>query len=231
MKFHYLQHVPFETPRAIFDWIKERGFEISGTRVYLNEPFPEKAPEFLIIMGGPMGVHDAELYPWMNQEKNFIRRCIEEEGSKLLGICLGAQLLAELLGAEVTKNPYREIGWFPVRLTSEALGHPLFEGFPEEFQAFHWHSETFSLPEGSLPLAFSEACKNQAFLYDDRILGLQFHLEMTPEGAASLIENCKEDLEGGGPYVQSQEEILGDGFLYKEANRLLFRLLDNFVRL
>ncbi len=230
MKCHYLQHVPFETPRAIFDWIKERGYQVSGTRVFLSEPFPGECPDFLIIMGGPMGVHDEDRYPWMPEEKSFIRRCLENGRTKLLGICLGAQFLAELLGAEVTRNPYKEIGWFPVRLTPEALAHPLFEGFPEEFQAFHWHGETFSLPEGALPLAYSEACRNQAFLYQDRVLGLQFHLEMTPEGAAELIENCKEDLEPG-PYVQSQEEILGEAELYRSTRELLFKLLDRFVRL
>ncbi|OAQ21367.1 type 1 glutamine amidotransferase [Thermosulfurimonas dismutans] len=229
MVCHYLQHVPFETPRAIFEWARDRGLQISGTRLFLNESLPESLPDFLIIMGGPMGVHDEDRYPWMPEEKAYIKKSIEN-GIKILGICLGAQLLAELLGAEVTKNPYKEIGWFPVRLTKEALAHPLFEGFPEEFQAFHWHGETFAIPKGAIPLAYSEACRNQAFLYQERILGLQFHLEMTPEGAAELLENSKEDLEPG-PYVQNQEEILGEPSLYHETRELLFKLLDRFIRL
>jgi len=229
MVCHYLQHVPFETPRAIFDWIRERGLSISGTRLFLNEALPNDLPDLLIIMGGPMGVHDEDRYAWMPAEKAFIQKTITR-GTKILGICLGAQLLAELLGAEITKNPYKEIGWFPVRLTQEARAHPLFEGFPQEFQAFHWHGETFTLPQGALPLAYSEACQNQAFLYQDRVLGLQFHLEMTPEGAAELLENSQEDLEPG-PYVQNPEEILGDPSLYRQTRELLFKLLDRFIRL
>ena len=226
---HYLQHVPFETPGAILEWARDRGLQISGTRLFLNEFLPESLPDFLIVMGGPMGVHDEDRYPWMPEEKAYIRKGIES-GIKILGICLGAQLLAELLGAEVTKNPYQEIGWFPVHLTPEARAHPLFKGFPEEFQAFHWHGETFALPKGAIPLAYSEACQNQAFLYRDRLLGLQFHLEMTPEGAAELLENSKEALESG-PYVQDQEGILGEPSLYLETHKLLFKLLDRFVRL
>ena len=225
----YLQHVPFETPRAIFDWARERGHSLEGVHLFAGEALPEEFPELLIVMGGPMSVHDEGEYPWLKAEKAYLERALEA-GTKVLGICLGAQLLAEILGAEVTKNPYKEIGWFPVKLTEEARKHPLFKDLPEEFPAFHWHGETFGLPEGALHVAYSEACRHQAFLYHNQALALQFHLEMTPEGAEDLLKYSAGDLEPG-PYVQEPEEIRGKTSFYETTREILFALLDRFVSL
>ncbi len=232
-RLHYIQHVPFETPGAILDWARSRGFEISHTRVFLDEPFPSASDfDFLVLMGGPMSVHDESQYPWLSEEKNFLKNILgeDEDRIKILGICLGAQLLAETLGGEVYPNRYKEIGWFPIELTQSGRAHPLFREWPRSFNVFHWHGETFSLPQGALHLAFSEACKNQAFLYEDRILALQFHLEVTPEIVSELLEKSASDLVPG-PYVQGAEEIKGQPELYEFCHERLFRLLDDFVRL
>jgi len=136
----------------------------------------------LVFMGGPMSVHDESQYQWLPEEKVFLREALSlEDGPKILGICLGAQLLAEALGADVFSGRYKEIGWFPVEFTPAALAHPLFEGFPELLNVFHWHGETFSLPEEAVHLARSEACENQAFLYEEqtrRGVSLQHFEEM-----------------------------------------------------
>ncbi len=231
-RLHYIQHVPFETPGAILEWARRQGFQVNGTRVFLNDPFPSPSNiDFLVIMGGPMSVHDESQYPWLSEEKAFIRETLSlEDGPKVLGICLGAQLLAEALGADVFPGRYKEIGWFLVEFTSAALAHPLFEGFPERLEVFHWHGETFSLPNEAVHLARSEACENQAFLYEEKVLALQFHLEVTTETVAALIENCPEDLTPG-PYVQSVEEIKGQNELFETIHEYLFKLLDAFVRL
>ncbi|MBX6423662.1 type 1 glutamine amidotransferase [Thermosulfurimonas sp. F29] len=229
MKGLYLQHVPFETPRAILDWADERGHELRGIHLFAGDPLPREFPELVVVMGGPMSVHDEDRYPWLPEEKGYLREALAA-GSRILGICLGAQLLAEILGAEVVKNRHKEIGWFPVHLTDEALKHSLFEGLPREFPAFHWHGETFGLPEGAMHVAYSEACRNQAFLYRDQALALQFHLEMTPEGAEDLLRHSAEDLVPG-PYVQSPEEIRGRDSLYRTTREILFTLLDRFVDL
>ncbi len=231
-RLHYVQHVPFETPGVILDWARERGFEITNTRVFLNDPFPSPGKiDLLVFMGGPMSVHDESQYPWLVEEKTFLREALSlEEGPKILGFCLGAQLLAEALGGEVFPGRYKEIGWFPIEFTPAALAHPLFEGFPERLNVFHWHGETFSLPQECLHLARSEACENQAFLYEEKALALQFHLEVTPEIVASLVENCPEDMTPG-PFVQSVEEIQGQPELFETAHEYLFRLLDAFFRL
>lgn len=232
-RLHYLQHVPFETPGAILDWAKSRGYEVSHTRVFLDEPFPSALDfDLLVIMGGPMSVHDEAQYPWLPEEKTFIKNILgeDEDRIKILGICLGAQLLAEALGAEVYPNRYKEIGWFPVELTKAGRAHRLFRDWPPSLEVFHWHGETFSLPEGAVRLFRSEACENQAFLYEDRILGLQFHLEVTPEIVAELLEKSAQDL-APGPYVQEPDYIKGQPELYEFCHERLFRLLDDFVRL
>ncbi len=232
-RLHYIQHVPFETPGAILDWARSRGAEVSHTRVFLDEPFPSALDfDFLILMGGPMSVHDEGQYPWLVEEKAFLKNILgeDEDRIKILGICLGAQLLAEALGAEVFPNKYKEIGWFPIELTEAGRAHPLFRGWPSSFDVFHWHGETFSLPAGALRLARSEACENQAFLYEDRVLALQFHLEVTPELVAGLLEESASDLTPG-PYVQEPEAIKGQPELYSFCHEKLFQLLDDFIRL
>ncbi len=232
-RLHYIQHVPFETPGAILDWARKRGYEVSHTRVFLDEPFPSALDfDFLVLMGGPMSVHDEAQYPWLVEEKNFLKNIVgeDEDRIKILGICLGAQLLAETLGAEVFPNRYKEIGWFPIELTKAGQAHPLFQGWPKSLEVFHWHGETFSLPAEAIHLFRSEACENQAFLYEDRILGLQFHLEVTPEIVAELLEKSAEDLVPG-PYVQEPDYIKGQPELYEFCHAKLFKLLDDFTKL
>ncbi len=231
-RLHYVQHVPFENPGAILEWARKQGFEITSTRVFLDDHFPSpKELDFLVIMGGPMSVHDENKYLWLHKEKAFLKEVISlENGPKILGICLGAQLLAEILGGEVIPGKYKEIGWFPVEFTSMALSHSLFEGFPENLQVFHWHGETFTIPSEALHLARSEACENQAFLYKNNVLAFQFHMEVTPDIITGLIENCSEELQPG-PYVQSIEEIQGQGELFEHIHKYLFKLLNGFVRL
>ncbi len=231
-KLHYIQHVPFETPGVILDWARERGYEIGHTRVFLDEPFPSAGEfDFLVLMGGPMSVHDEAQYPWLPEEKAFLRDILgDDDRPKVLGICLGAQLLAEVLGGEVFPNRFKEIGWFPIELTKAGRAHPLFHGWPETLQVFHWHGETFSLPPEALHLARSEACENQAFLYENRVLGLQFHLEVTPEIVAELLEKSASDLVPG-PYVQDPETIKGQPELFSFCHEYLFRLLNALERL
>ncbi len=234
LRLHYIQHVPFETPGAILDWARSRGLEVSHTRVFLDEPFPSAQDfDLLVLMGGPMSVHDEAQYPWLAEEKEFLKNIVNEDDHriKILGVCLGAQLLAETLGAEVFPNHYKEIGWFPVELTKAGRAHRLFQDWPPSMVVFHWHGETFSLPEGAVKLFRSEACENQAFLYEERILGLQFHLEVTPEIVYELLEKSAQDLSPGGPYVQEPDYLKGQPELYEFCHQRLFRLLDDFTRL
>ncbi|MEW6510739.1 MAG: type 1 glutamine amidotransferase [Bacteroidota bacterium] len=204
MRAHYLQHVPFEGLGCIEPWLKAAGYEITHTRLFESTQFPEPNElDLLVVMGGPMSANDEGRLPWLIQEKQFIHRCLRG-GKSILGVCLGAQLIASAMGARVYRNREKEIGWFPVEGVLPA-GSSTFR-FPTSAEVFHWHGETFDLPPGAIRLARSEGCENQAFQVERNVIGLQFHLEITPVGALALLENCRSDLTPG-PYVQIEQEL------------------------
>jgi len=230
MKIHCIQHVKFETPGTITKWIEKKNHFLSTTHLYENESFPEiNTFDLLIVMGGPMNIYEYEKYPWLREEKAFLEKTIAE-GKAVLGICLGAQLLADVLKAEVFENNYKEIGWFPVSpVKDEKSEISLLKGIPDEFTAFHWHGDTFSLPEGAKRLFESEACKNQGFISENRVIGLQFHLEMSNQTIRNVIENCRDELVEG-KYIQKEDEMLDRDDLLKESGQLMYRLLDNLEK-
>ena len=149
MNIHYLQHVPFEGLGSIEAWLKTGNHRLTDTRLYQNGPLPEMADfDWLIVMGGPMGVDDEDQYPWLKQEKQFIQQAIES-GKIVLGICLGAQLIAAALGAKVYKNKNPEIGWFNIDRHIEAEKTILSSVILSQLEVFHWHGDTFDIPAGS----------------------------------------------------------------------------------
>lgn len=230
MRIHALEHVPFERPAAIGEWAATRGHSLAATRLYEGDPLPDLASiELLVVMGGPMSVHDEARYDWLRAEKRLLRRAVERE-TPVLGVCLGAQLVAEALGAAVRPNGQREIGWFPLRLRDEARRSPLFRAFPSSFPAFHWHGETFDLPADALPVAESDGCANQGFVFGERIVGLQFHLEATEGSIAGLVENCANELIEGS-FVQPLQEgrLTSAPSDLETAHALLAKLLDGLV--
>lgn len=181
--------------------------------------------DLLIVMGGPMSVNDEATLPWLRTEKRFIRDAIER-GVALLGVCLGAQLIASALGARVYQSPHKEIGWFPIEATSHAGGSFC---FPETCTVFHWHGETFDLPSGAVRLAKSAVCENQAYQIGERVIGLQFHLEITPESARTIVDNCGDELIPG-LYIQTEDEILGvQSSAYTEINTLMGEVLSYMI--
>jgi GMP synthase-like glutamine amidotransferase len=179
----------------------------------------------LVVMGGPMSVGDTEAYPWLTDELESIADAIAA-GKSVVGVCLGAQLIAAALGARVNPNAHKEIGWFPVRLTEQAKALDLCDRLPAEQTVFHWHGDTFDLPPRAVHLAESEACANQAFLFDGRVLGLQFHLESTPASVAAICEHCADEIVPGR-WVQTAAEMrAADPDLYAGIGRTLEPLLD-----
>ena len=182
--------------------------------------------DFLIVMGGPMSVHDEDKYPWLKKEKEFIRSAIENK-KIVIGICLGSQLIAEVLGSKVYQNKEKEIGWFPIKFSHSENSNKILNSLPQELEVFHWHGDTFNLPKSSIHLAESKCTKNQAFVLD-KIIGLQFHLEITEKGLEKMINYCKGELDGSG-FVQSEDEIKNSNFLCKKNNEFMFKLLDNIT--
>lgn len=205
MRAHYFQHVPFEGLGSIEPWLETAGYEITCTRFYESAVLPDSEQvDLLIVMGGPMSVNDEVEYPWLVSEKKFIRDMIES-GKPVLGICLGAQLIARAMGARIYKNPVKEIGWFPIQGV-ESHDDSLFN-FPPSADVFHWHGETFDLPPGATRIARSEACENQAFQIGSSVIGLQFHLETTQISSQNMVLHCGNELIPA-KYVQTGEGIL-----------------------
>jgi GMP synthase-like glutamine amidotransferase len=177
--------------------------------------------DWLIVMGGSMNVYEYRNHPWLREEKRFIETAIGQ-GKHVLGICLGAQLIADVLGAKVYQNQEKEIGWFPITLRPEARS--FFADGPSPLEVFHWHGDTFDLPSGATWLAESEGCKHQAFSYGRNVIALQFHLEMNAMTVRNLLEHCHSDLTPGR-FVQPPEEIARREGI--ESRTALSQLLDS----
>lgn len=227
MRTHVLQHVPFEGLGSIEPWLAARQARVSWTRFFEQPDLPDAEDvDLLIALGGPMSVNDEERLPWLRPEKRLIARAVEL-GRPVLGICLGAQLIASALGARVYPGPHKEIGWHPVY---GVRADPGGFAFPDEFLAFHWHGETFDLPPGAVWLARSAACRHQAVRIGRQALGLQFHVETTPASVAALIEHAGDELAAGGAFVQSEEVLrAAPQQAYAAVNALMASALDALV--
>ncbi|HOV14057.1 MAG TPA: type 1 glutamine amidotransferase [Spirochaetota bacterium] len=230
MKIHYLQHVDFETPANILDWASSHNHSVTKTFLHNNENFPDINDfDVLIVMGGPMGVYDDKEYPYLKEEKSFIEKVIKQN-KRVLGICLGAQLIADVLGAKVYTNRYKEIGFFPIKLFKENFKISLFKDFPDELNCFHWHGDTFDIPDNAVKIANSNGCENQGFIYNDKVIGLQFHIEVNEIGIRQLIDNCKHELKKD-VYIQNEEEIIKNFINLPKLKKLLFNFMDKFITL
>jgi len=228
MRAHVLQHAPFEGLGSIERWLTQRRASVTTTRLF--EPlaqFPDVTSfDLLVVLGGPMSVNDEASLPWLAPEKSFIAHAVHSQ-KRVLGICLGAQLLASALGASVRPGTHREIGWFEIRAERQP---PAMFQLPEVASVFHWHGQTFDLPTGAQHLAESAGCKNQAFQIGSRVLGLQFHLEMTPRTIEAMIASCGSELDEPGLYVQSAASLRrASPERYAQAQRLLDGVLDQLT--
>ena len=230
MRIHYLQHVPFEGIGSIRDWASARGHSLAGTKMARSPvPHPD-AFDFLIVMGGPMNIYQEREHPWLRDEKALISGAIAES-KRVLGVCLGAQLVADVLGGPVTRGEHPEIGWYPVEITTAGRESAVFSRLPERFDALHWHGDTFAIPPSALHVASSAACANQAFEYGGgRVVGIQFHLEETHDSLSALVENAHGELIDG-PWISSAENLLAADAPFEESKRLLFALLDGMAEL
>ncbi len=228
-RIHCIQHEPFETPGCIIDWVKAHAFSISYTHVYNNDNFPElNTFDLLLIMGGSMSVYDEDQIKWIAQEKIFISESIIA-GKYVVGICLGSQLIASALGAKVYVNRFKEIGFMPIYLSSATRRMKMFKGFSNKIDAFHWHGDTFDLPTDATHLAYSHGCHNQAFIYNNKVLALQCHLEVTTDIMNSLIDEFGSELVSS-PYVQSADEMRKHLSLIPQMNRQLWDMLDSLIQ-
>jgi GMP synthase-like glutamine amidotransferase len=228
LRIHYFQHVQHEGLGSIEEWITSSGHRLTSTKFFESDRLPEISDiDWLIVMGGPMSVNDEQQYPWLAGEKLFIRKCIDSDKT-VLGICLGSQLVSAALGAKVYKNKDKEIGWFDIDLTAYAQTNNLFVDIGSRLKVFHWHGDTFDLPENAHHLASSVVCKNQAYIYKNKVLALQFHLEPTTASLNEMIEKGRGDLTGGR-FIQTEEELKGNKDLIVSNKEILFSLLNRLA--
>ncbi len=228
MRLHYLQHVPFEGLSMIAEWAQANNHSINCTKFYQNDYKLPTADDFdmLVVMGGPMSVNDDTIYSWLAEERACIKAAIDAD-KYVLGVCLGAQQIARVLGAQVKANPCKEIGWYPIAFTDQALSLTLLSGLNNAMTVLHWHGETFDIPAGAIQLASSAVCANQGFLYQDKVLALQFHIEMDTLAVEQIVESCSNELIDE-EHIQSESTIL-EGTKRYHLKRALFRLLDNWI--
>lgn len=228
MAVHCFLHVPFEGLGSIAPWLENAGHEISTTKFFGSWELPDVHDmDLLVVMGGSMSVNDEDEFPWLLAEKEFIRKAIDS-GVPVLGICLGAQLIASAMGARVYANSMKEIGWFPIQGISSNSSSIL--RLPETENVFHWHGETFDLPAGAIHLARSAACENQAFQIGSSVIGLQFHLETTLTSALDIVTYCHDELVSA-KYIQAEEEILSaPPERYAAMHRLLGKVLSFLLK-
>ena len=233
MRILCLQHDPLDGPGALLEWAAERGHAVAFCRISEGESLPPiESVDLLVSLGGPMGAYEEQKHLWLAGEKEYLRKAVAA-GKKILGLCLGCQLLADALGGTAFRHTCKEFGWQPIESTPAG-----WEWFQPDgnglFQAFQWHGDTYTLPPGAVQLARNAAAEQQAFLLEDqgsggaRVLGLQFHLEWTEQMAREALS------EPGvapppSPFVQTPEEILSDLSLFASARLRFFALLDRLT--
>ena len=229
MKIYCLQHDPYVTSGTIPEWANSRNVNFITIELY-NETYFHPVPDeeaALIILGGPMNIYETEKYPFLNDSRKIIKDFINA-GNKVFGICLGAQLISDVMGAKVSKNDHKEIGWWEVQVRNTGL----FADYPPLPYLFHWHEDVFDLPEGAILWASTGISSHQAYTLGENILAVQFHPEVNDELIDTFLKNDRKSKRpncGIGPYSQSKEEILSLSKEYLKENRTyFFSLLDNF---
>ena len=226
MRIHFFQHDAMEGIGTLDTLLSDRGWTATHTFWHQGDTPPDPSTwDLLIVMGGPMNIYEDDLFPWLVQEKAYLDRCISQD-RPILGVCLGAQLLADRLGGPVTRNPHSEIGWSQLAVNPSMRSEgALLESFPETARVFQWHGDTFACPPGAISVGRTEACENQGFVKGNSI-GLQFHLELDPASLRGLIE-AQDKFEG--PYVQRPEVFLADLDGFRLNRNLLGGLLDKIA--
>jgi GMP synthase-like glutamine amidotransferase len=234
MRLHGIRHESFETEAGIADWARDRGHSLTHTDLFAGQALPAlDSFDWLVVMGGPMNVDEEDRFAWLAGEKRLIRAAADA-GKLVLGVCLGAQLISVALGGVVSKGRYREIGWHKVLAGPDAGRSQVFRNLPLEYEAFHWHGDTFTIPADAFWTARSEACAHQAFTArEDRVVALQFHLETSAASMADIAAHCADEITPGEaqPYIQGAAQMTDRPERLTALRELLYRLLDNMAAL
>ncbi|NTV24002.1 MAG: C26 family cysteine hydrolase domain-containing family [Nanoarchaeota archaeon] len=231
MKIHIIMHESFESPAAVAEWAGRNDHSLSYSRLFQGDDLPYSCEniDFLVVMGGPQSPATTKEechYFDAKQEIALIKKAIDAD-KRVLGVCLGAQLIGEALGARFEHSPNREIGVFDIMLTPDAKEDSILLKWPDRLMVGHWHGDMPGLTKDTKILAYSKGCPRQIVKYSDKVYGFQCHLEFTKAAVAGMIKNCGHELVNGKPYIQKREELIN--FDYDEMNQYLFQFLDDFT--
>lgn len=233
MKIHFIIHETFEGPAAIEQWAIRKGHQVSYSNVFAGDKLPQNADAFdlLIVMGGPQSpaTTTAECPHFDSAAEQALMRQAVNADKAVLGVCLGAQLLGNALGAQFEHSPHKEIGVFDVTLTDAAKDDPLFSRFPSSFPVGHWHGDMPGLTADAEVLAYSAGCPRQIIRYAPKVYGFQCHFEFTKEAVAGYIKHGEHELKAGGKYVWDEETLLD--YDYSEMNGLVFGVLEEIEKM
>jgi len=226
MKILCLTHADFETPGIIEDWAKLRGYTFDICKPYQGQNcLRMKDFDFLIVMGGPQSPLKLGEFPFLKDEILLIQDAIQKN-KRVLGFCLGAQLIGEALGAKTQRSPEKEVGVYPITLTKEGTHDPLFKGFPKHFLVTHWHNDMPGETSDSILLASSQGCPKQIIRYTPCVYGFQCHLEIKKEGIQTMILACPDDL-ASSQFTQTEQELLSQD--YTAINQTMITILDRLT--
>lgn len=222
MKMLIVTHATFESPGSIKVWADKNGFETTEVKPYAGEEIPDINDfDFIVVMGGPQSPLAMESAPYLKDEIEMLTKALKSN-KRIIGVCLGAQLIAEALGAKTEKSPNREIGCYPLEIIPNS--DPVFGHVGSQVEVMHWHSDMPGIPEGAELLAKSEGCPRQIYRYGDRVYGFQCHFELTKELVQGMIKHCPDDLKPGN-YVMNVEELLNVD--YSPINQKMDMVLDH----
>ena len=210
-KVWVIQHTECENLGTIADALEPKGVSPQYVRTFQGESVPDSMDDVqgLIVMGGPMSVYEQPLYPFLRDEMRLMEQALGE-GKPVLGVCLGSQLLASVLGGAVAKGRRKEIGWHQVSLLESAAGDPLWAGVETPFMAYHWHGDVFETPEGATSLARSDLTESQAFRYGSNAYGVLFHMEVTEAMVRDMVAEFRGELLEAGISGRDIVESAGD---------------------
>lgn len=227
MNVQVILHASFEPAGVIKDWALEHGHELMTVCPYRGEKLHELDQfDALIIMGGPQSALDADQYAYLLDEMNLIREAVLAE-KRVLGVCLGAQLIGQSLGGNAERSPHKEIGIWPVQLTEAGRQDPLLAHFPAVFDVAHWHGDMPGIPQGAEVLASSVGCPRQIVRFREHVYGFQCHPEMTVDVMKRLADHCEEELVDG-KFIQLPQQFLN--YDYSQMNEYIFSFLNRFFK-
>lgn len=226
-----IKHIDIEGPGTFGDFLIQKGEPFRVIELGAGEKLPSSfsGVKAVVVLGGPMNVYEEDKYPFLKEENAFIQRVLDAE-IPYFGICLGSQLLAKAAGSRVVRSPVKEIGWYNVRLTADGKTDPLFKGFREDEEIYHWHGDMFEIPQNGALLATANGCPHQAFRVGKNAYGIQFHVEVTDK---SIKEWCDEYSAVDLPGRKEHCDAMLEGYTKNKErfNRQAFRLYDNFMRI